>query len=143
MLKTIAFLTLTGLALVQGSGTRLRVGEKSEKYQHYKKRKFSSRQKREYERGFDYSTLGAAGSSLQRSQRLTNKQTNAANKEYTRRLNILWFWSTKVEARLTASEKRHNCVDDNTGCPGWSKTNQCNINPGWMHKNCKLSCGKC
>ncbi|XP_028404131.1 uncharacterized protein LOC114526809 [Dendronephthya gigantea] len=35
------------------------------------------------------------------------------------------------------------CKDDNTNCQQWAKDNQCSDNPGYMHLNCRVSCGLC
>ncbi|KAI8512663.1 hypothetical protein Bbelb_093020 [Branchiostoma belcheri] len=35
------------------------------------------------------------------------------------------------------------CGDSNPSCLGWAKLGECESNPGWMHPNCKLSCGIC
>jgi len=35
------------------------------------------------------------------------------------------------------------CVDDNTSCPGWAQSGECQKNPGYMLKSCRKSCNQC
>ena len=35
------------------------------------------------------------------------------------------------------------CEDNDEQCSSWASTGECDINPEWMHENCKKSCDKC
>ena len=35
------------------------------------------------------------------------------------------------------------CKDDEYNCVGWAASGQCQANPGYMLKSCRLSCGEC
>lgn len=36
-----------------------------------------------------------------------------------------------------------DCMDMNENCAVWAQYDQCNVNPSWMHANCKVSCEIC
>lgn len=36
-----------------------------------------------------------------------------------------------------------NCEDSNSQCGAWANAGECRKNPGYMHDNCKKSCGTC
>ncbi|XP_074647522.1 uncharacterized protein LOC141903319 [Tubulanus polymorphus] len=38
---------------------------------------------------------------------------------------------------------KDNCKDTDANCKKWSKSNECKKNPGWMKKNCPVSCKEC
>lgn len=35
------------------------------------------------------------------------------------------------------------CTDSEPKCTDWAEEGECNANPGWMHANCRFSCGVC
>ena len=35
------------------------------------------------------------------------------------------------------------CADSSAKCADWAKSGECDSNPGFMHKTCAKSCGKC
>ena len=35
------------------------------------------------------------------------------------------------------------CTDSEPKCTDWAGEGECNANPGWMHSNCRFSCGVC
>eukprot|EP00058_Branchiostoma_floridae_P010495 XP_002595983.1 hypothetical protein BRAFLDRAFT_128083 [Branchiostoma floridae] len=44
---------------------------------------------------------------------------------------------------LVGSSMGQDCADDNGGCAGWAADGECDLNPGYMLTNCRLSCGEC
>ncbi|XP_078617928.1 uncharacterized protein LOC144885728 isoform X1 [Branchiostoma floridae x Branchiostoma japonicum] len=44
---------------------------------------------------------------------------------------------------LVGSSMGQDCVDDNASCAGWAADGECDLNPGYMLTNCRLSCGEC
>jgi hypothetical protein len=39
--------------------------------------------------------------------------------------------------------KWKGCVDGHENCAYWASIGECDKNPGYMHKACKLACKKC
>ena len=51
--------------------------------------------------------------------------------------------STNDGAQTGGGSESGKCNDDNEHCVAWAATNQCHVNPGYMMKKCKKSCGVC
>ena len=59
---------------------------------------------------------------------------------------LLKKWRSKNAPTLAVRGgcgKAGGCEDDSARCAEWAKEQQCDLNPGYMHKNCAKSCGTC
>lgn len=46
-------------------------------------------------------------------------------------------------AKAGESNKRSGCENEHTSCGEWASAGECSKNPGYMHSQCRKSCGTC
>ncbi|KAL3802627.1 hypothetical protein HJC23_011951, partial [Cyclotella cryptica] len=48
-----------------------------------------------------------------------------------------------VTAAESGTPNEEECLDTNENCDLWASVGECEVNPGYMHVNCPVSCGTC
>lgn len=48
-----------------------------------------------------------------------------------------------VTAAYSAASEERECNDTNENCNVWASSGECEVNPGYMHVHCPVSCDTC